>query len=275
MSDPPPDFEAATSVEATGEPGRFRATLSEDWCVVGKPNGGYLAATMARAAVAGAAQAGGGQAEAIAVTSVFLGAPDPGPAEIEVEPLRIGRGVSQLRSILRQEGRALVESQLVLSDLLPGSRIYDGLPAPAATAPEDCPRAPAGEGPREHRIAIMEGTDVRMDPITAIFDQGFDEGEAEVRGWASFADGRPVDGLALHYLIDCLPPATFRLRREGWVPTLQLTSYLRALPAPGPVLIRQRAQVIDSGLVDEVCEIWDSAGTLVAQGTQLAKVRFG
>ena len=56
---------------------------------------------------------------------------------------------------------------------------------------------------------------------------------------------------------------------------MQLTSYLRALPAPGPVLIRQWVQVIDDGFVDEVCQIWDSAGRLVAQGTQLAKVRFG
>ena len=40
------------------------------------------------------------------------------------------------------------------------------------------------------------------------------------------------------------------------------------------MIIRQRALVIDAGLVDEVCEIWDSTGQLVAQGTQLAKVRF-
>jgi len=45
-------------------------------------------------------------------------------------------------------------------------------------------------------------------------------------------------------------------------------------PAPGPLKIRQRAQVIDGGYVDEVCDIWDSSDVLVAQATQLALVRF-
>jgi hypothetical protein len=59
----------------------------------------------------------------------------------------------------------------------------------------------------------------------------------------------------------------------GWVPTLQLSAFVRALPAPGPVVVRPRARSIGGGAVDEVTDIWDSTGRLVAVGHQLAMVR--
>lgn len=119
----------------------------------------------------------------------------------------------------------------------------------------------------------MDEVEILMDPATMDWSMGLD-GIGELRGWVRFPDDRPVDATSLTLLIDCFPPATFPLGSSGWVPTLQLTSYVRALPAPGPVKIRQRVQVIEGGFVDEVCEIWDSTDQLVAQGTQLAMVRF-
>ena len=50
---------------------------------------------------------------------------------------------------------------------------------------------------------------------------------------------------------------------------------MRALPAPGPVRILQRAQLIDARRVDESCYVWDRLGRLVAHGTQLAGIRLG
>ena len=61
----------------------------------------------------------------------------------------------------------------------------------------------------------------------------------------------------------------------GWVPTLELTVYVRALPAPGPVRVLQRANLIDGQRVDEQCWVWDSRARLVAHGTQLAGIRLG
>jgi hypothetical protein len=59
------------------------------------------------------------------------------------------------------------------------------------------------------------------------------------------------------------------------VPTLELSVYLRARPAAGPLRVRQRTRLIERpGMMDEVCDVWDSRGRLVAQGTQLASVRF-
>jgi len=69
-------------------------------------------------------------------------------------------------------------------------------------------------------------------------------------------------------------PGTLEVALTGWVPTLELTVYVRALPAPGPVRILQQARMIDAGRVDEACFVWDSTGRLVAQGTQLAGIRL-
>ena len=75
--------------------------------------------------------------------------------------------------------------------------------------------------------------------------------------------------------VDAFPPATFDIEYTGWVPTLELTAYVRAQPAPGPVRVRQRAHLIDADRVDQSCHIWDSTGRLVAHGTQLAGIWLG
>ena len=60
----------------------------------------------------------------------------------------------------------------------------------------------------------------------------------------------------------------------GWVPTLQMSAYVRARPAPGWLGIRMTAGLVADGMVDETCVLWDSRGHLVGQSTQLARLRF-
>ena len=83
------------------------------------------------------------------------------------------------------------------------------------------------------------------------------------------------DPTSLLFAVDAFPPATFDIDFSGWVPTLELTVYVRALPAPGPVRVLHRAQLIDGQRVDEACYIWDNTGRLVASSTQLAGIRLG
>jgi hypothetical protein len=93
---------------------------------------------------------------------------------------------------------------------------------------------------------------------------------AEIAGWFGFADGRPVDTLALLMVCDAFPPAVFHLEMPpGWVPTLELTVHVRAVPAPGPVKCVFRSHFVQGGFFNEDGEVWDSAGTLVAQSRQL------
>ena len=104
---------------------------------------------------------------------------------------------------------------------------------------------------------------------------GRESGRGQLRGWLALPAGEAFDPSSLLYAVDAFPPATFDIERAGWVPTLELTAYVRALPAPGPVRILQRAQLIDARRVDESCFVWDKTGRLVAQGTQLAGIRLG
>lgn len=245
------------------------------WSIGDKPNGGYLLATVARAAAdAAAAIEGPDHPHALAATAAYAAPPKPGPAEIRSEVLRRGRGTSQVRARLVQDGAVRVDATLTLGRLRPDATPWwGGAPAPEVPDVPRERRTPA-DGPGGVHLPIMERVDIRLDPETAGFTVGRPSGAGELRALLRFADGRAPDPLALLYAVDALPPAPFDVGgTAGWVPTMSLTAYVRALPADGPLVVRQRAGLIEAGTVDEVCEVWDGRGRLVAQATQLAGVR--
>jgi hypothetical protein len=82
------------------------------------------------------------------------------------------------------------------------------------------------------------------------------------------------DPFSLVFAGDAYPPASFEVSDSGRVPTLELTVYVRALPAPGPLRVVQRVKDIADERMEEVCYLWDSTGRLVAQATQLAGIRL-
>jgi len=252
-------------------PGRYDADVHPEWTIGDKPNGGYLLAMLGRAA-ASVSEHG----HVIAASAHYLRSPDPGPVVIEVELLRPGRSASQIRARMTQDGHACVEALVTTSQLDGTAAPYwdYGLPQMGSVAYEDCPRLfpllPGGK-----RVAIMEQIEVRLEPASSGFTSGQPSGRGELRGWLGLPGGEAFDPTSLLFAVDAFPPATFDIEFAGWVPTLELTVYVRALPAPGPVRVLQRAQLIDAQRVDESCFIWDRNGRLVAQGSQLAGIRLG
>ena len=121
----------------------------------------------------------------------------------------------------------------------------------------------------------MDQIEVRLEPGSTGFTTGRPRGQGALRGWLALPGNEPFDPTSLLFAVDAFPPATFDIEFTGWVPTLELTVYVRALPAPGPVRVLQRAQLIDAHRVDESCHIWDRTGRLVAHGSQLAGLRLG
>ena len=92
-----------------------------------------------------------------------------------------------------------------------------------------------------------------------------------LQGWFRLHDREP-DPLALLTAVDSLPPVTFDLGLPGWAPTLELTVHVRALPEPGWLKLRHATRNVAGGYFEEDCEVWDSAGRLVAQSRQLARM---
>ena len=246
------------------------------WTVGPKPNGGYLLAAVARAAGQALSGAGSNHQDPVAATAHYLAAPDPGPADITVTVLRVGRSASQVRATLWQDGNACVDAAFTMATLPtdPPPPWWCGLD-PLELAPLDaCMLLPAAREGAPFRVSIMDRCHLRLDPAVLGFASGNPSGRGELRGWASFADDRPADPLGLLFFLDSFPPATFDLAATGWVPTLSLSAYIRAWPVPGPLRIRQAAQVVDGGRFDEICEVWDASNRLVAQSTQLAGIRI-
>lgn len=263
-------FASVTAVVPTA-PGRFDASVDAAWTIAGKPNGGYLLAILGRAAAES-----GTQPHPVAASATYLRPPDPGPVEIETEVLRAGRTASQVRARMLQGGVGCVEALITTSTLDASTEPYwtGGLEVAELADRERCIRVP-GRSPIGTPVPIMDEVEVHLDPADTGFARGEPSGRGRLRGWLALPDDEPFDPPALLYAVDALPPATFDIAATGWVPTMQLTGYVRALPAPGPVRILHRAQVVDAGKVDEVCFVWDSRSRLVAQATQLAGIRLG
>jgi hypothetical protein len=255
----------------------YDVAVDPTWTIGDKPNGGYLLAMLARAAVvtAGAIE-GPDHPHPLGATAHYISAPAPGPAEVQVEVLRRGRQFSQVRARLVKDGFVRVEASFTLGRLDAAAEPWwTDRTVPLATPIERCTRTPVDGGINGLRLPLMAHLDQRLDPAVVGVPRGVTTGRAEVLAWSSLADGRAPDPLSLLLAIDAVPPATVGLGTMGWVPTLSLTAYVRALPAPGPLLVHERAHLVEGALVDEACDVWDSRGRLVAQATQLAAVRTG
>ena len=146
-----------------------------------------------------------------------------------------------------------------------------GVPDPGDVAVDE--GVPLRPGPMP--VALLDQVAIRIDPATAGFMAGAPGGGGALRGWLTLPHGEAFDPVALLFAVDAFPPGTFEIEQAGWVPTFELTAYVRALPAPGPVRVLQQARLIDDQRVDEACFVWDSNVRLVAQATQLAGIRLG
>ena len=93
-----------------------------------------------------------------------------------------------------------------------------------------------------------------------------------MRGYFQLREPREPDAYLLALAVDALPPVVFGIEVVGWSPTVELTWYMRAVPAPGELRVAARCRHVSGGWFDEEAEVWDSAGRLVAQSRQIALV---
>jgi acyl-CoA thioesterase len=253
-------FDDATQVGDDGV-----GAIHDGWDIGGNANGGYLMALAARGL-----RHLSGRPDPISVTAHYLSPGRPGPVRVEGELVKAGRRFATVAGRLRRDDTVIMQMVGAFGDLSQPMSAYEHL----AVGPPDLP--PWDECvPRDKRqgsvmVPMMDRIAVRLHPEHTGFVTGDRRGVAEMAGWFGFVDGRPLDTLSLLMVCDAFPPAVFHLDMPpGWVPTVEYTVHVRAVPAPGPVRCVFRSQFVQGGFLNEDGEVWDSAGTLVAQSRQL------
>jgi acyl-CoA thioesterase len=266
----PFELDRLTAVTPAGD-GRYAVELSPGWVVGGGINGGYLVAVMGQA-VRAAVPA---KPDPVTISAHYLSASVPGPALVTVDVRREGGSVATAAVDVVQDGTTRITALATCGDL---DRFAERSPdvrtratEPVLPPPEDC--VGSADAPPELKafVPMLDRFDLRMDPGHTVWG-GQPGMTGSIGGWFRWPDGREPDPLSLLVVCDVLPPVTYDLGMPGWAPTLELTIHVRARPAPGWLKVRHETHNLAGGMFEEDCEIWDSAGRLVAQSRQLALV---
>ncbi|MDX1690339.1 MAG: thioesterase family protein [Acidimicrobiia bacterium] len=256
-------FDEHTRVERIGE-ARWSGAVADVYNVGSAPNGGYLMAIGARALAGDLAHP-----HPLTVTAHYLRRSENGPVEIRTTVVREGRTLSTGAASLFQDGREVVRLLATFTDLETAEGpSHVSASAPDLPDPEDLPSSADVPG----LPAVVRAFDHRLTPASVGFALGVETGRAEVEGYTRFPDDRPVDPFALLLVADALPPPVLNVVEADWVPTIEMTVHVRAIPSPGWLSFRLGTRALVDGHLDEDGEIWDRSGRLVAMSRQIALV---
>ncbi|MEP6814569.1 MAG: thioesterase family protein, partial [Marmoricola sp.] len=261
------EFDRGIAVRRTGR-GEYAADLDAGWVVGGGVNGGYALAVLGNAVTQLTTEVG--HPDPFIVTAHYLTASRPGPATVHTRLVRNGGSLSTVAASLSQEqDGAEVERISVLASYGDLTRLSDEVRT-MAEEPELPPRDQCvsnSQAPPEFKQAapLLDRFEMLFDPACAGWAVGEPSGRGMLQGWFRLNDERDLDARALLLAVDSLPPVTFDLGMPGWAPTLELTVHVRAVPAPGWAKVRHATRNLAGGYFEEDCEVWDSAGRLVAQ----------
>jgi hypothetical protein len=281
-------FTDAMALTPAGD-GVYDGELNEHWTIGPKVHGGAMLALCANAA----RTEHDGDVQPIAVSGNFLWAPDPGPVQVVTAVRKRGRRVSLIDVELRQRvrtggvgapparragGRSREEQKVaVRAAITLGEPEYHVPPLLSVNPviplmqPEPPPGLePIGPGhPMADIVHLAHGCDIR--PSLTTFTPRTDGGPPIIEYWVR-PKGVAPDVLFALLCGDVSAPVTFGVNRTGWAPTVQLTAYLRALPADGWLRVLCTTVQIGQDWFDEDHVVVDCEGHIVVQSRQLAMV---
>ncbi|KZS72725.1 hypothetical protein A4G29_16455 [Mycobacterium kansasii] len=268
---------ALRQVDTAADDAVFHGELNRHWTIGPKVHGGAMMALCANAA----RMAYGGAApqpalQPVVVSANFLRAPDPGAMRLVTSIRKRGRRIGVVDVELTQGERTAAHAVITLGEpehqgcgagtpLLSANPVVDLM---APEPPDDV--APIGPGhPLAGLVHLGEGCDVR--PLLSTLQPNTDGRPPVIQMWAR-PRGVAPDPLFALMCGDLSAPVTFAVDRTGWAPTVQLTAFLRALPADGWLRIIATCTEIGHDWFDEDHTVVDSMGHLVVQARQLAMV---
>jgi acyl-CoA thioesterase len=257
------EFDADTRL--AGEGPSFTTQITDRWSGLAGVNGGFMLALCTRAL---------SQVlpfpDPIVVSAFYLRPGSSGLAQVTTEVVRTGKTTAFGQASLWRDGKEVVRATAAFTDLGKAAQrqvpTFTGATPPALPPPADCFGLPPGAMPG---VSLTERLEYRAaEPPGWLTGQPSGNPVAEF--WMRFRDGREPDLLSLPLLVDAAAPAVLEVGALST--TVELTVHLRARPGPGWLACRALTRHVAGGYHEEDFEIWDSAGTLVAQSRQLALV---
>lgn len=282
-------FFDATAVTSTG-PGRYRATIDPAWNLRPLPQGGIVTAAALRA-MADLLDEPAQQVRSL--HTVFCAQVGDGEVDIDVELLRRGRSMSQLRAEVTSSGADRGHlTTAIFGSKRQGFEFTDLQPPSEVPPPADCRsfRDPPPDGadafvPMAFWNERVEGRVVSGHPPW----EDYVPDRAELVVWYRF-DEAPMlpdgamDPFALVVLADTMPGAVGQRvgpsNRAWFAPSIDLTVHVLDVCRSGWVLAHNRARFAGHGYASADMALWDCGpdGTgqpgLVAYGTQLFLFSF-
>jgi hypothetical protein len=273
-------FSNAMALRPLGD-GVFAGELNKIWTIGPKLHGGAMLSLCAVAA----REAVGGVVQPISVSANYLSAPSPGDLRLETFVRKRGRRISVVDVELiggdrvgdersREEQKTAVHAVVTLGEpehLAPP--LLSANPVVSLMSPEPPPDVePIGPGhPMFGTVNYWEGIDVRPLMSTVPDGPSADGRTPVIQIWAR-PRGIAPDILFALMCGDVSMPVTFAVGRRGWAPTVQLTAYLRGLPAEGWLRVMATTTQIGQDWFDEDHLVVDSVGRIIVQTRQLALV---
>lgn len=282
-------FWSATEVQAVGD-GRYTADLDERWNLRPLPQGGIVTAAAVRAMQS---ELSHDEQRPRTLHTTFAAQVAHGPLEIEVEVLRAGRSMSQVRAEVRNPGAARGHLTTCVfggprrgfdfTDLQPPAEIPD--PANCVSFRDPPPDGVPAFPPLPFWDELVEGRPVLGH---APWDD-YVPHRAERAAWQRFDesplldDGR-LDPLALIVLADTMPGAVGeklgQQDRTWFAPSVDLTVHLLDDCRSSWVLTHNTARYAGGGYASADMALWDCGDDgqaeprLVAYATQLFLFTF-
>lgn len=243
----------------------FGGRLTGEWSINGNPNGGYLMAVLLSAMLKCT-----DKKHAAIVTANFLSRTGITDSVVQVEPISEGKHFNRLQARLLQGDRETVRAWGTFSPegICFGDKRYE------AEEPRIAPLDQCIPIPEIGSYTLYRNMDVRLDPECAGWFQGRLSNISVHKGWIKFKDERPADALSLMLMADAFPPPV--LSSHGliaWVPTIEFSANIRAIPRSTWLKAQFRSRFITCGLVEEDGELWDESGELVLISRQIAQFR--
>lgn len=257
-------FQVDTQIERIAD-NRWRAQLSENWCVGPVPNGGYVMAIAAKAIADSIPHD-----EPLSINAFYMAPTHVGECDIAVELLRTGKSTTYAVAKLFQDNelKAQFTAAFTSLDLLRGETLITQM-MPDIPVFDDCI-----EIPKVEFIKLQQHTVQRVVPNAEQNLIGKPLATGEWLGYTEFTDQENIDVFALLYFADAFPPPIFtHYGPSGWVPTVELTVQVRAKPKRGPLKVHFKTTMLTQGILEEDGVLWDSDNNLVAISRQTAKFR--